>query len=472
MARAVVTLALGGASVALLYLLWHRRRKASAARNETGDEEDGEVLEPGMILLEYARDVPELLPIAFLVHAIVKEGKKADEADVETARFTSGIEALEVLLLQASALPPAVLSRLAAALESAEATLRSSGPPEALSSACAELQACIDSLEYDAAALADADIDPTGLFGGAMAAAIEGKRRAQAADEQAARVLAERNRLLAEQVAQMQRMLNEQQQQIQLQQTQTQTQLQQQPPVDGTQLSAQEFFNYFPVPPDEAERRLLLQTRCIDRLQPPLPPLDAALRPVAEGGLLGPGLRGLLITLMADSEQRVLALLCLAADGTWKGSEQIGIGTWAPIPRKLTNCQYVVASGEVECVSSTSGRLLSDERRRSLMPSLATADPAIADALAPGGYIAMLQAHGERVAAGGGTADPMLSLALDTVSRNHQYVGAPIRLQDGCVVGALCGMFSGSMEEETPGVRATLQKHAGIVARLLEGLCS
>ena len=46
MARAVVTLALGGASVALLYLLWHRRRKASAARNETGDEEDGEVLDP------------------------------------------------------------------------------------------------------------------------------------------------------------------------------------------------------------------------------------------------------------------------------------------------------------------------------------------------------------------------------------------------------------------------------------------
>ena len=38
------------------------------------------------------------------MHAIVKEGKKADEADVETARFTSGIEALEVLLLQASAL--------------------------------------------------------------------------------------------------------------------------------------------------------------------------------------------------------------------------------------------------------------------------------------------------------------------------------------------------------------------------------
>ena len=67
---------------------------------------------------------------------------------------------------------------------------------------------------------------------------------------------------------------------------------------------------------------------------------------------------------------------------------------------------------------------------------------------------------------------PMLSLALETVSRNHQYVGAPIRLQDGCVVGALCGMFSGAMEEETPGVRATLQKHAGIVARLLEGLCS
>ena len=49
MARAAVTLALGGASVALLYLLWHRRRKVSAARNEPGDEEDGEVLEPGMI---------------------------------------------------------------------------------------------------------------------------------------------------------------------------------------------------------------------------------------------------------------------------------------------------------------------------------------------------------------------------------------------------------------------------------------
>ena len=497
---AIAALVGTSASLALLCLL----RQKSSAEEEDDDEGDGEVLEPGMILLEFAKEVPDLLPIAFLVHAVVKN---IDKEDAAARQFGQGVEALEVLILQATSLPPALLSRLAAALEKAEEAMRSGGQVAGSFAALGvELQACMDALEYDSAALADADFDPKDLFGGAMAAAIDSKRRAQAADEEQVKLLSERNRLLAEQVAQMQAVLSQQQMQQQQmqqqmqQQQQTQTQQPSPPPTPtptptqlplppahepqvslpthaltdpSVRLSPREFFSYFPVPPDEAERRQLLQRSCLVQLCAPVQPLEATLRRAVEGGVLGPGLGGLLVTLMAESEQRVLALLCRAADGTWVGSSQIGIANWAPIPRKLTNCQYVVASGEVECVSATSGHRLPDARREALMPSLAHADPAIANALAPGGYVAMLHAHAAKLQAGGVDPDPMLSLALQTVSGH--YMGAPVRLKDGCVVGALCGLFNtdaaGGVELEGADVRAALQQQAALVATVLEGVC-
>ena len=192
---AIAALVGTSASLALLCLL----RQKSSAEEEDDDEGDGEVLEPGMILLEFAKEVPDLLPIAFLVHAVVKN---IDKEDAAARQFGQGVEALEVLILQATSLPPALLSRLAAALEKAEEAMRSGGQVAGSFAALGvELQACMDALEYDSAALADADFDPKDLFGGAMAAAIDSKRRAQAADEEQVKLLSERNRLLAEQVA-------------------------------------------------------------------------------------------------------------------------------------------------------------------------------------------------------------------------------------------------------------------------------
>ena len=237
-------------------------------------------------------------------------------------------------------------------------------------------------------------------------------------------------------------------------------------------LSPQEFFSAFPVPPDEAERRLRLRAKRVDQLRPPLRPLDDALlrmagSDAAEGGALGASLCGLTVTLVGEAEQTVLAQICRDAGGAWVGISSIA--SWPPIPRKLTNCQYVVASGEVECVNKTNLRIADDERAK-LLPSLAQGDPAVADSLAPGGYLAMLKAHHASVLAGGGVADPMLSLALQTISREHQYLGAPLRVQ-GAVVGALCAWFTDKEAVEAHGRRAALQERADLVAAVIEQVC-
>ena len=458
----------GGAGAAAL--AWYVLRTPPS-----DDADDEEILDAGMLLLEYAKDVPGLLPVAFLVNAIVKNSAAEDEHS-DAARFSKLIEALEVVLLHAANLPPPVLTRLATALEQAEGRLRAGSGAPSFATMCAELQACIDELSFEADALADVELNPQTLFRSAcfadeppdrpaepaslvaLNATIEAKRRAQAADEEQARVLEARNALLAEQVSQMQRVLDQQQPRQHL------------PTSSEQRLSPQQFFNYFPVPPDEAERRVGLHARRVEQLRPPLPPLDAVLRPMAERGVLGASLTGLTVTLMGEASQTVLALLCRAPDGTWVGGEQIGIGEWARIPRKLTYCQYVVASGAVECIDrDRDGAItIADDDRARLMPSLAASDRGVAETLAPGGYVAMLQEHAAKVHAGDASANPALSLAIATCSQQNHYLGAPLRT-DGCVVGALCAWFTDKAGAES--ARARLQEQAVVVAAVIEQAC-
>ena len=465
----IIGLGAGAAGSAALYYLLKKRQNSE-------EEFDGP-LEPGMILLECAKDVPGLLPVAFLVHAVAKNA--SENSDDDSLKFAQLIEALEILLLNAESLPQPLLGKFASALEKAEGLLRADAPRD-FCALCAEFQECVDELSFEADVLKEVDIDPKSLFSGAgfpppgpseeeqaaLTAAIEARRRSQAADEEETRLLQERNRLLAEQVAQMQKALE--------QQPPMPPQVQQTLPTSSQQrLSPQEFFNYFPVPPNEAERRVALKKSKLDQLRPPQAhqQLDAILRPLVESNFLGTSLRGLLVTLMADSKQTIIALLCKAPDGTWVSGDRIGISEWAPIPRKLTNCQYVVASGEMECMSRKNDH--GDERIGLVeQTNLAKGDQSIAEALAPDGWIAMVKAHAAKVEAGGGQADPMLSLALATLSREHEYVGAPIRLDDGLVVGALCAMFGEAAAIEAAGRRAVLQEKAAVVAKIIESLAS
>ena len=474
-------LAVGGAAGVAALAWYFLKKKRQSAQPFLSENTDDEVLEAGMLLLEYAKEVPGLMPIAFLVNAIVKN---ADGADAESARLARHIEALEVLLLHAASLPAPLLTRLAASLEEAEGRLRNSSSARPFGVICTELQACVDGLTFEKGALAEIDLDPRGLFssdasveaeqggGGGpgaepkvgIAAAIDARRRAQAADEEQVRLLAERNRVLAEQVAAMQKVLDTQQEAPPLQVPSAPGALL--PTSSQQRMSPQAFFNSFPVPPDEAERRIALHKRRIGGLKAPLPALDAVIVPIATGGVFGASLCGLTVTLMNDAMQTVLSFFCRTPDGAWVDGGTIGIASWPPIPRKLTNCQYVVASGDVECVNG-GNLIIADEVRRAMMPSLAQGDPAIAEALAPGGHVAMLQAHAAKMRNGGGDADPMLTLALQTCSRSHQYLGAPIRV-DECVVGALCAWFTDAAAVDEPGLRDKLQAKAAVVADVLK----
>ena len=209
----------GGTSAAALawFLLRQRPNDTDNADSPSGDEG----LEAGMLLLEQAQDVPGLLPIAFLVSAIVKSSEHSGRSDAIC--FARRIETLEILLLQASSLPAPLLAQLTAVLEQAEVRVRGGSPAaRSFPSLASELQTCVNQLEFEESPL---EVDPKALFDGvvfhaadgaeetttlsstAVAALIEDSRRAQTADEEQMRLLAEENQLLADQVSQMQKML-------------------------------------------------------------------------------------------------------------------------------------------------------------------------------------------------------------------------------------------------------------------------
>ena len=209
----------GGTSAAALawFLLRQRPNDTDNADSPSGDEG----LEAGMLLLEQAQDVPGLLPIAFLVSAIVKSSEHSGRSDAIC--FARRIETLEILLLQASSLPAPLLAQLTAVLEQAEVRVRGGSPAAcSFASLASELQTCVNHLEFEESPL---EVDPKALFdsavfhaadgaeetttlsSAAVAALIEDSRRAQTADEEQMRLLAEENQLLADQVSQMQKML-------------------------------------------------------------------------------------------------------------------------------------------------------------------------------------------------------------------------------------------------------------------------
>ena len=210
----------GGTSAAAL--AWFLLRQRPKDTDDNADSPSGdEGLEAGMLLLEQAQDVPGLLPVAFLVSAIVKSSEHSGRSDAIC--FARRIETLEILLLQASSLPAPLLAQLTAVLEQAEVRVRGGSPAaRPFASLASELQTCVNHLEFEESPL---EVDPKALFdsavfyaadgaeetttlsSAAVAALIEDSRRAQTADEEQLRLLAEENQLLADQVSQMQKML-------------------------------------------------------------------------------------------------------------------------------------------------------------------------------------------------------------------------------------------------------------------------
>ena len=176
-----------------------------------------------------------------------------------------------------------------------------------------------------------------------------------------------------------------------------------------------------------------------------------------------------MVTLMGEATQRVVSLWCRVEGGAFVGSREVGIAHWPDIPRKLTRCQYVVASGEMQCINNASATMMPRAQAHSLFPSLAAADPAIAEALTPGGWLATLKQHAERSRAGDPDADKLFANVVACFGTNRHYLGAPIRV-GGRVVGAMCAWFTEEAALEVAGRRALLEQQAELVAGVLEAL--
>ena len=178
-------------------------------------------------------------------------------------------------------------------------------------------------------------------------------------------LLRERNRLLAEQVAQMQRMLTAgnmlQRSMVRL--------------VGGTAgIGHEEFMQRFPLPPNEAERRLALRASgvmaigvhkgCVGRERVAELVTRMAQSEALAPDVLGSELVGVLVTLMDADTQRLL--VALAKDETSGGFTAADLRRPLALPRKCTKCQHVIASGDVVCVKGGMKGVAGRPRRRRL----------------------------------------------------------------------------------------------------------
>ena len=467
------TAAVAGAAALAWYVFQHR------AEDEEDDEDNENNLEPGMLLLEHAQEHKVLLPIAFLVHGTVNAAE-ASETGTESATFALLAEHLEVLLLSASDLNSAAaeppLSEIASALELALERLRADDQeklakmptfPELgarLERACSQLQIepGLDTTIFTRATSAAAMVAAA-----SVRTAVDKQRRTPNVDEQQARLLEERNSMLRRQVEEMQVLLAA---------------------ANGSGAGApaaasmrpSEYLERFPVPPDEAERRVS-NLSAMASITSPCAELDAALRGLAEAGTLGPSLTGLMVTFMEADAERLISTYCRRPDNGRFVSATPDCG-WPRVPRKLTRCQYVVASGKVECIANEA---VPGKQLNALLPTLAAADPAVAESLAPGGWLDLIQQHlasarASAVADSSSGREEALALILSSFRPTNLYTGAPIRLGvGGRVVGALCAWFTpendvvaAELRTKLAGELAVLKEQADGMSKLVSELVS
>ena len=487
LAAAAAATAAAAAGIAL-YLL---RRPDD---DDDSDEEEEQNLAAGMLLLERAKENRALLPIAFLVHGAVKAAEAP--ADGEAAAFGLLAEHLEVVLLGADGLDAASaeapLAAIAAALE--QAVERMNGGGDELGGPSfielgGRLAASVRTLKVSPGI--DLDIFERATSAAAAAAAarvrttVDRRRSVTPIGDEQTRLLEERNAVLRQQVAQMQAVLaasggggsgsggsssgggggpsaGA--------------------AADGGGLRPQEFLARFPLPADEAERRLGAVS-ATGQIPCPCADLDGALRRTAEAASLGGDLVGLMVTFMEDDSQRLVASICRKPGGSkWVSTVP---EDFPSIPRKYTRCQHVVASGRVECLSRAD--VLPRRQMEQLAPTLAAADPAVATSFAPGGYHHLVQQFVAEAASGGGgggggggglSAERKQALALMasvTHPPTHVYAGAPVRLgAGGQIVGVLCAWFTGDAADAAAAAarRAALEREGAEVSSLVGRLAA
>jgi len=212
--------------------------------------------------------------------------------------------------------------------------------------------------------------------------------------------------------------------------------------------------------------------------QLPSPSLDQALAAITERGSLGAECKGLFVAVLDATSQRNLAFrLWEASAGRWAATAEITSGMPSDaLPRKMTYCQYVVASGEVMCLNPAKEVAQNKQRGcgagrgaasllqgdSAMLGSLSEADPTFGEglsALGPCMAPEWLEAN----------PGPALMFAAMNDLRNV-YLGAPLRVR-GRVVGTLCALLQADgLTEASVAHRRALEGEAVRVTELLEEL--
>ena len=288
-------------------------------------------------------------------------------------------------------------------------------------------------------------------------------------------LLEEQNRVLMEQVAQMQALMQQQ------------------------QMSLQQFSQKFPIPENEAERRIVLRRTNLMAMTLPNAGLDGAVtRALVAVEKLGP-LREVMFNVIGEQRQRMAAMAFRLRDGRVMTTRELpDMLVNAPdeqmTNRKYSACQYVVGTGEMQCfngdsrtesvrdgVATGGGYDLFDQRKLDIAASGLYAadeglknDAMVASALtylaeakhsADGSAAEWLEGAPGRamLAAMGGDFrewfEFLLRLTKMGDGETMTYAGVPVRCE-GVVLGSLCFMYDGlpGDQEPTPEMNEAMRK--------------
>jgi hypothetical protein len=148
------------------------------------------------------------------------------------------------------------------------------------------------------------------------------------------KLLEMQNKVLMEQVAQMQAMMAKQKE---------------------TGLKLQDALAAHPIPANEAERRITVQKTNLMNMQLPNAGLDAsAQRALRNVSAVDKAVIGCVFNVIGDHKQRTVTMAQLLKDGRMfetsrLPSAMLNGGEETQTARKMSACQYVVATGEMQC---------------------------------------------------------------------------------------------------------------------------
>jgi hypothetical protein len=335
----------------------------------------------GRKVLDKAKAIPSLSTIAFLIQAIESAATKlSSEADDGSSHLVSIVPLLEEDITQ---LPNAELgmklldlAKFAGELENVArhvqmlmtpAAPKTAGQQESFTAVCAKLKASVLALGVAEGSESTQALDlacgvkpaqassaaasgqlassapPPALHGAVSAGPgvppspgtmLRENQQMVAQTAKQQKLLEMQNKVLMEQVAQMQAMMDKQ---------------------SESGMKLQDALAAHPIPIDEAERRIVLAKTNLMDLELPNAGLDTACqRALRAVNAVEPKVLGVLFNVIGEHKQRNVAMAQILKDGRMFETNRMPAGMLnggeeAQTARKMSACQYVVATGEMQC---------------------------------------------------------------------------------------------------------------------------